>query len=82
MNKYAVVICIEGSFVISSEWDSKESAFSAFHSLCSTLYKDTSTAGKRVMVKVLDSNLDTCEGKMEFIDRSGENAQPAEAAEE
>lgn len=82
MNKYAVVTWTSGAFLVRSEHTTKEAAFKAFHSLCATLWGDASMAGKVGMVKVVDENLDCVENRMEFIDRSGENAQPAEAAEE
>ena len=65
MNKYAVITVVDGNFLIRSEWGSKESAIQSFHSLCAALIGDTgfSTA----MVKVLDENLDTVDGKMEYI---------------
>ena len=63
--KYAVITVVDGNFLIRSEWGNKESAIQSFHSLCAALIGDTgfSTA----MVKVLDENLDTVDGKMEYI---------------
>lgn len=63
--KYAVVTVVDGNFLIRSELGNKESAIQSFHSLCAALIGDTgfSTA----MVKVLDENLDTVDGKMEYI---------------
>jgi len=83
MEKYCVCTCTNGAFLIRTEHSDKESAFAAFHSLCATLYKDASMAGKKGMVKVLDENLDTCEGKMELIDRTNEDTEqtPAEPEE-
>lgn len=65
MNKYAVITVVDGNFLIRSEWGNKESAIQSFHSLCAALIGDMgfSTA----MVKVLDENLDTVDGKMEYI---------------
>lgn len=65
MSKYAVITVVDGNFLIRSEWGNKESAIQSFHSLCAALIGDTgfSTA----MVKVLDENLDTVDGKMEYI---------------
>lgn len=82
MEKYAVVTCTDGAFLIRSEWNDKEKAFAAFHSLCTVLYNDPSMAGKAGMVKVLDANLDCVDGKMEFIDRTNENASSETPAEE
>lgn len=79
MNRFAIVTCTDGNFLVRSEWGDKASAFKAFHSLCAALWNDTgfSTA----MVKVVDENLDTVEGKMELI-VLGDKVQPAQAAEE
>lgn len=82
MEKYAVVTVTDGAFLIRSEWSDKEKAFAAFHSLCAALYNDPSMAGKAGMVKVLDANLDCVDGKMEFIDRTNENASSETPAEE
>lgn len=81
--RYAVVTCTNGAFLIRTEHSDKESAFAAFHSLCATLYKDASMAGKKGMVKVLDENLDCVEGKLELIDRTNEDTQqtPVEETE-
>lgn len=88
MDKFAVVTCTDGAFLIRTEWGDKASAFKAFHSLCAALWNDTgfSTA----MVKVLDENLDCVEGKMEFIQHeivqqtppAETPAEPAENPEE
>lgn len=80
--EYSVVTCTNGAFLIRTEHSDKESAFAAFHSLCATLYKDASMAGKKGMVKVLDENLDCVEGKLELIDRTNENASSDTPAEE
>ena len=82
MDKFSVVTCTDGTFSIRSEWSNKESAFAAFHSLCATLYKDASMAGKKGMVKVLDESLDCTEGKFELIDRTNEDVQPENPVEE
>ena len=76
--KYAVITVVDGNFLIRSEWGNKESAIQSFHSLCAALIGDTgfSTA----MVKVLDENLDTVDGKMEYI--THEPVAPAPVVEE
>ena len=63
--KYAVVTVVDGNFLIRSEWSNKGSAIKAFHSLCAALYGDSGFS--KAMVKVLDENLDTVDGKMEYI---------------
>ena len=65
MNKFSVVTCTDGNYLIRSEHSSKEQAFKAFHSLCAALWNDDSFT--TAMVKVLDENLDCVEGKMELI---------------
>lgn len=80
--KFIVISVTDGNFLIRSEHDTKEKAFTAFHNLCGLLLADSSMAGKKGMVRVLDENLDTVEGKMEFIDRTGETATVEETTEE
>lgn len=63
--KYAIVTVVDGNFLIRSEWSNKNSAIQAFHSLCSALIGDIGFT--HAMVKVLDENLDTVDGKMEYI---------------
>lgn len=63
--KYAVVTVVDGNFLVRSEWENKDSAIQAFHSLCVDLIGDTGFSA--AMVKVLDENLDTVDGKMEYI---------------
>lgn len=82
MEKYIVISCTDSNYLIRSEHNTKEKAFAAFHNLCGLLLTDASMAGKKGMVRVLDENLDTVEGKMEFIDRSGESVAVEETSEE
>lgn len=63
--KFAVVTVVDGNFLVRSEWGNKDSAIQAFHNLCAALIGDTGFT--RAMVKVLDENLDTVDGKMEYI---------------
>ena len=63
--KYAVVTVVDGNFLIRSEWSNKNSAIQAFHSLCAALIGDIGFT--HAMVKVLDENLDTVDGKIEYI---------------
>lgn len=64
--KYAVVTVVDGNFLIRSEWSNKNSAIQAFHSLCAALIGDIGFT--HAMVKVLDENLDTVNGKIEYIE--------------
>ena len=81
--EYSVVTCTSGDNVVRGEHiKTKEAAFKLFHHWCELLYGDSSMAGKKGMVKVLDENLDCVEGKFELIDRTNEdNETPAEPAE-
>ncbi len=76
MEKFAVVTCTNGDYIVRSEHTTKEAAFKEFHSLCATLWGDVSMAGKVGMIKVLDENLDCTEGRFELIDRTNEDIQP------
>jgi len=82
--EYSVVTCTNGDNLVRGEHiKTKEAAFKQFHYWCDLLYGDSSMAGKKGMVKVLDENLDCVEGKLELIDRTNENASsdtPAENA--
>jgi len=73
--RYAVVTVVDGNFLIRSEWGNKDSAIQAFHSLCPALIRDTGFS--KAMVKVLDENLDTVDGKIEYIEH-----EPAPVVEE
>lgn len=64
--KYAVITCTNGNFTVSSEHGTnKQQAMVAFHQLCAAFWNapDVTTA----MIKVVDENLDTVDGKMEYI---------------
>ena len=75
--EYSVVTCTSGDNVVRGEHiKTKEAAFKLFHYWCDLLYGDSSMAGKKGMVKVLDENLDCTEGKFELIDRTNEYIQP------
>lgn len=76
--RYSVITVVDGNFLIRSEWGSKESAIQSFHSLCAALIGDTGFS--KAMVKVLDENLDTVDGKMEYI--THESATVVESVEE
>lgn len=76
--KYAVVTVVDSNFLIRSEWNNKNSAIQAFHSLCAALIGDIGFT--HAMVKVLDENLDTVDGKMEYI--THEPAPVVESVEE
>jgi len=64
--KYAIVACTNGNFAVKSEHgENKQAALVAFHQLSATYWNapDVTTA----MIKVVDENLDTVDGKMEYI---------------
>lgn len=64
--KYAIVAVTNGNFAIKSEHgENKQAAMVAFHQLSATYWNapDVTTA----MIKVVDENLDTVDGKMEYI---------------
>ena len=64
--KYAIVACTNGNFAVKTEHgENKQAAMVAFHKLCETYWNapDVTTA----MIKVVDENLDTVDGKMEYI---------------
>ena len=64
--KYSLIACTNGNFAVKSEHgENKQAAMVAFHKLCETYWNapDVTTA----MIKVVDENLDTVDGKMEYI---------------
>lgn len=77
--KYAVITCTNGNFTVSSEHGTnKQQALVAFHQLCAAFWNapDVTTA----MIKVVDENLDTVDGKMEYITHDA--VAPAPVVEE
>lgn len=63
---YAVIKVVNGNFAVSTEHgDNLQAAIIAFHSLCAALWNDDSQVS--AVVKVVDTNLDTVDGKVEFI---------------
>ena len=64
--KYAVITVTNGNFAVKSEHgENKQAALVAFHQLSAAYWNapDVTTA----MIKVVDENLDTVDGKMEYI---------------
>lgn len=65
--KYAVIQQINGNFTIVAETgENKDSAIVNFHNQCAALWNDTNEV--HGVVKIVDSNLDTVDGYVEFID--------------
>ena len=66
--KYAIISNTDGNNVVRAEGiTDRESAFKQFHHWCELLFNDDSF--EYGVIKVLDENLDTVEGKMELINR-------------
>lgn len=64
--KYAIIAVTNGNFAVKSEHGTnKQAALVAFHQLSAAYWNapDVTTA----MIKVVDENLDTVDGKMEYI---------------
>ena len=64
--KYSIIKVINGNFSVHGEYNTNlESAKVNFHGLCQTLWNapDVITA----MVKIVDENLDTVQGYMEYV---------------
>ena len=65
--RYAVIQQINNAFtVIAETGENKDSAIVNFHQTCAALWNDTSEV--HGVVKIVDSNLDTVDGYVEFID--------------
>lgn len=79
--KYSIIACTDGNNKIEAEGITDlESAKKSFHHWCELLIDDKSfTYG---MIKLMDENLDTVEGKMELINRrQPEPVEPEEPEE-
>ena len=77
--RYSVIACTNGNFAVKTEHgENKQAALVAFHQLSATYWNapDVTTA----MIKVVDENLDTVDGKMEYI--THEPVAPAPVVEE
>lgn len=64
--RYSLIAVTNGNFAVKSEHgENKQAALVAFHQLSATYWNapDVTTA----MIKVVDENLDTVDGKMEYI---------------
>ena len=64
--KYSLIAVTNGNFAVKSEHgENKQAALVAFHQLSAAYWNapDVTTA----MIKVVDENLDTVDGKMEYI---------------
>ena len=73
--KYSIVQCVNGSFtVVSEHGDNKQAAIVAFHNRCMILWNapDVITG----MVKIVDEQLDTVDGKMEYITHPAPEPEP------
>lgn len=80
--KYAIISNTDGNNTIRQEGIiDKESAIKSFHHFCEIIMDDKSF--EYGMIKLLDENLDTVEGKMELINRrQPEPVEPEEPVEE
>ena len=83
--RYSIIDVVNGTFNVRSEHgENKQAALVAFHDRCKVLWNapDVITA----MVKLVDENLDTVDGKMEYITHTLAPAvaveTPAEESEE
>ena len=77
--KYSLIAVTNGNFAVKSEHgENKQAALVAFHQLSATYWNapDVTTA----MIKVVDENLDTVDGKMEYITHDA--VAPAPVVEE
>ena len=77
--KYSLIAVTNGNFAVKSEHgENKQAALVAFHQLSAAYWNapDVTTA----MIKVVDENLDTVDGKMEYI--THEPVAPAPVVEE
>ena len=79
--KYAIIVCVNGTFSVQAENLTLESAKVNFHGLCQTYWNapDVQTA----YVMIADEQLDAAEGYKEFIHHEAvPEVEPEEPAEE
>ena len=62
---YAVIQFINGAFEVKFESENLDSLKYNFHKWCALLWNDTGAVNG--VVKIVDSNLDTVDGYVEFI---------------
>ncbi|MBQ1571070.1 MAG: hypothetical protein IIZ78_08110 [Clostridiales bacterium] len=77
--RYSLIAVTNGNFAVKSEHgENKQAALVAFHQLSAAYWNapDVTTA----MIKVVDENLDTVDGKMEYITHDA--VAPAPVVEE
>ena len=75
--KYSIITCTDGNNTIREEGiTDKNNAFARYHYWCNLLFNDNSF--EYGVIKVLDENLDTVEGKMELINRRQPETEPVE----
>lgn len=65
VEKYAVITCTDGNFVLRSEWTDPVAAIKAYHGLAQTLWNDDSFS--QGYIAILDSQLDRYQEYKEFI---------------
>ena len=63
--KYAIIVCVNGSFLVKAEGLTLESAKVQFHGICQTYWNAPDVARAEVMI--VDEQLDCPEGYKEFI---------------
>ena len=69
MSNYAVITVSNGTFSISSEHDDKESAIVSFLNTSAALHNAPDV--ELAAIRIVDRNLDTVDGRMDFIDHVG-----------
>ena len=65
MENYAVVQQINGAFLVKFEGENLDSLKYNYHNWCAALWNDSGAVDG--VVKLVDGNLDTVEGYIEFI---------------
>ena len=61
MNQYAVITFTDGTFLIRSEHETRESAIIAYDNLHASLINEPTVA--KIVIKAVDSQLDVIDGK-------------------
>jgi hypothetical protein len=68
---YSVIQQINGTFSVKFEGDNLDGLKYNYHNWCAALWNDTGAVDG--VVKIVDSNLDTVDGYVEFISHPAKN---------
>ena len=78
--KYAIIVCVNGSYSVRAEGMTLEAAKVFFHDLCKTFWNAPDVINAYVMIA--DEQLDAAEGYKEYIHHDAQPTPEPETEEE